>query len=112
MPFDLRRPGPCPACGSTEKQYERCRTCVQAKFYSGLATPVGELLLRVFDLESALAMRMAVTMDDVTAEEFWALKTLRHERDRKQEEDREAEDRKARERQRKTHGPQIFPSRD
>ncbi len=64
--------------------------------------------MRLFDFEAALDMRMHVSLEDVTAEEFWGLKVLRSERDRKRKEDQEAEERKAQQRQRKMHAHSIL----
>jgi hypothetical protein len=57
-------------------------------------------------------MRMHVGLDDVTAEEFWALRILKHERDEKQREDQEAEQRKAQMRQKRMFQANATPVRD
>ena len=112
IPPNLRRPGPCPACGASEYQLERCPTCVHTRFLNGLETEAGELLLRVFDLEEALWLKFRLGLDDVTAEEFWGLRVLRAERNRKEKDDMEAEQRQAQMRQRKMTNAQAFSGKD
>jgi predicted RNA-binding Zn-ribbon protein involved in translation (DUF1610 family) len=107
-PLDQRHPEPCPACGHRQSQRERCPRCLQKKFQEGLFSEAGQLLLRAFDFEAALHMKLHLTLDDVTAEEFWALNVLRLERDAKQREDMEAEQRENERKQRRMSGNKAF----
>ena len=97
IPDDIRAPGACPSCRSPKYRRERCSECELEKLHDAMAsTHAGQLLARVLVYDHALAMRMHVSLDDVTPEEFNALCLLHSERNKKQHEDMERAQREPR----------------
>jgi hypothetical protein len=97
IPEDIRAPGACPSCQSPRYQRERCHECELERLNLAIASSAaGQLLMRALLIADALAMRMHVTLDDVTPEEFKALTLLHMERNRKQDEDMKKSQQQAR----------------
>jgi hypothetical protein len=88
VPYDIRSPGACPDCYSQRHSRERCIRCDYVKFENAMAgTAAGLLLAHVLVYDQALQLRMHVSLDDLSPEEFKALFLLHVERNKKQEED-------------------------
>jgi predicted RNA-binding Zn-ribbon protein involved in translation (DUF1610 family) len=80
-PADLRKSEPCPACGERGWRRQRCADCPTPRLEEALATAAaGPLLSRAIEIDQALDAGFAVTLADVTAEEWRALMVLREER--------------------------------
>jgi hypothetical protein len=63
---------------------ERCEKCPLNELDSAIS--VNPILTRALDLDFALDVGVQITLDDIDCEEWRALKTLREERNKYQEE--------------------------
>ena len=70
-------PGLCPDAGDGG----RCGHCPQDRLDSAQTTEAGLLIRRALDLRAALNMGIHITLDEVRADEFYAMVILDDERD-------------------------------
>ena len=85
---DIRRPGACPECGASGWRRLPCDNCPHVTIDRAMAeTADGQLLGRVFAIDAALQMKIHIGLEEITSEEFRALRILYAERARKQEDD-------------------------
>lgn len=74
-------PGPS-KCGQAPDDETPCADCPRPKLDAALSGVLGELLGRALDLEFALQKGITVTLDEIYADEFAALRVIGSERDR------------------------------
>ena len=72
-------PGLCP--DAPQGEHERCDHCPLNRLDAAELTDTGELLRRALDLRSALAMGIRVGLDEIDADEFFAVHVVEQERD-------------------------------
>jgi hypothetical protein len=97
---DIRMPSetPCPQCGSRRYIRLRCTQCPAENIDRELeASGLSGLLNRATMLDLALRKGFAITLADITMEEWGALTFLWSEQDKYQGEELEARQRKMRE---------------
>jgi hypothetical protein len=81
VPADLMVPGKCPGCGSQRFVREYCDECPNKYLEKHSNCLEYQLMRRAIDVQNALVQdcRFQVTLNDVTMEEYIALKVLRRE---------------------------------
>ena len=72
-------PGRCP--DAPEGEHERCEHCPLNRLHPAQLTDTGQLLRRTVDLRSALAMGIRIGLDEIDADEFFAMQVVEQERD-------------------------------
>jgi len=72
-------PGLCP--DAPEEEHERCDTCPLNRLDAAQLTDTGQLLRRALDLRSALSMGIRIGLDEIDADEFYAMQVVEEERD-------------------------------
>jgi len=72
-------PGLCP--DAPEGAHERCDHCPLDRLDAAQLTDTGQLLRRALDLRSALAMGIQIGLDEIDADEFFAMQVVEQERD-------------------------------
>jgi hypothetical protein len=72
-------PGLCP--DAPEDEHERCGHCPVNRIDAAQLSDIGQLLRRALDLRSALAMGIRIGLDEIDADEFFAMQVVEQERD-------------------------------
>jgi len=72
-------PSLCP--DAPEEEHERCDHCPLNRLDAAQLTDTGQLLRRALDLRSALAMGVRVGLDEIDADELFAMQVVEQERD-------------------------------
>ena len=72
-------PGRCP--DAPEEKHERCDHCPLNRLDAAQLSDTGQFLRRALDLRSALAMGIRIGLDEIDADEFFAMQVVEHERD-------------------------------
>ena len=80
-PVDQDLCGPCPACGVTDYDRERCEACPLTLFDEAMGSDKGALVYRALDLDWA-AQHSMVTLADISVEEFSAIRVIDIEREK------------------------------
>jgi hypothetical protein len=75
----LCEPGLCP--DAPEEEHERCDHCPLNRLDAAQLSDTGQLLRRALDLRSALSMGIRIGLDEIDADEFFALQVVEQERD-------------------------------
>jgi len=75
----LGDPGLCP--DAPEEEHERCGHCPLNRLDAAWLTDAGQLLRRALGLRSALAMGIRIGLDEIDADEFFAMQAVEEERD-------------------------------
>lgn len=60
--------------------HEPCWTCPDVRLEEAMGSPLGQLVRASFDLETALELKLQIGEDDVRADVWAGLKTVREER--------------------------------
>jgi len=71
-------PGLCP--DAPEGEHERCDHCPLNRLDAAQLTDTGQLLRRALDLRSALAMGILIGLDEINADEYFAMQVVEQER--------------------------------
>jgi len=79
-------PDGCPKCGSRALSTERCPECPARQLEEAMAGGLGSLIQRAQQIRAACELGYAVTLHDVTSEEFAAHCILQEERLRREAE--------------------------
>lgn len=72
-------PGLCP--DAPEEKHERCDHCPLNRLDAAQLTDTGQLLRRALHLRSALAMGIRIGLDEIDADEFFAMQVVEQVRD-------------------------------
>ena len=76
---------PEPSGGGTAfasgEEHERCDHCPLNRLDAAQLTDTGQLLRRALDLRSALSMGVGIGLDEIDADEFFAMQVIEQERD-------------------------------
>lgn len=99
QPIDIRMPEKCPKCSKLQYQRINCSTCKLVGLERLMQSNAGKLLSHIADLDAMLQCPgFAITMDEIDATEWMALRVLWDERNKYAIEERrrqEAEQRAA-----------------
>jgi hypothetical protein len=74
----LCNPGLCH--DAPEGEHERCDHCPLNRLDAAQLTDTGQLLRRALDLRSALSMGVRIGLDEIDADEFFAMQVVEEER--------------------------------
>jgi len=76
---------PEPSSGGTafasSEEHERCDHCPLNRLDAAQLTDTGQLLRRALDLRSALSMGVRIGLDEIDADEFFAMQVVEQEHD-------------------------------
>jgi hypothetical protein len=92
----MRVPGICPACGERDYLRDRCSECALTRLEEAMDSPAGAMYKRCAELKFALRERFAISLDDLTMEEFAAFQMASSEQARFEEQERKINEAKAR----------------
>ena len=80
-------PDGCPDCASRDLVTERCIDCPARKLEEAMAGPLGGVLQRSMQIETALQLGFSHPLSETTCEEFAAVTFIREERLRREVEE-------------------------
>lgn len=73
-------------CTDREDHEERCAKCPLDKLDAALSGSIGGLIRRATDMKAIISSGVTVTMDEINADELYAMLIVQEERDRLEEE--------------------------
>lgn len=73
-------------CPDREEHEERCATCPLDRLDAALAGNTGALIRRATDMKAIMSSGITITLDEINADELYAMLIVQEERDRLEEE--------------------------